>query len=46
MKYTTVSISEELMDTIKKYMDEHKGYYTSSGEFIRDAIREKMKRDK
>jgi Arc/MetJ-type ribon-helix-helix transcriptional regulator len=46
MKYTTVSISKELMNIIKEYMNLHGGEYTSIAEFIRAAIREKIKCDK
>lgn len=46
MKYTTVSLSEDVMNKIKRYMKSHGGEYMSAGEVIRDAIREKLERDK
>ena len=43
-KYTTVSISEEMAQEIEKFMREHPELgYTSVGEFVREAIRQRIK---
>ena len=43
IKYTTVSISEELMNEIKKHISEYN--YVSIADFIRIAVRERMEID-
>ena len=43
IKYTSISISEPLMDEIKGYLKNHPGRYISAGDFMRDSIRRKLK---
>jgi len=44
IKYTTVSISEPFMNKIKDFIGNNEKYI-SCGDFIREAIREKMNRE-
>jgi hypothetical protein len=44
-RYTTISISKELMKQINEYIKENKTY-TSAGEFLRACVREKIGKDK
>jgi hypothetical protein len=44
IRYTTVSISENLMNDIKKHITKYKRNI-SGGDFVREAIKEKMKND-
>ena len=44
VKYTTISISEDLMNEIKKYLSINSSY-TSIADFVREAVRDKMKND-
>lgn len=45
IKYTSVSISEPLMQQIQEHIKTRKNYI-SAGDFLRAAAREKMDRDK
>ena len=40
IKYTTISISEPLMNEIKEYIEDKS--YVSVGEFVRDSIRKNL----
>lgn len=44
-KYTTLSISEDFMNEIKKHLSSHKNNYASIADFVREAVRSKIRSD-
>ena len=42
-EYRTISIPEELYTTIEEAMKKERGGYASVGEFVKDAVRTKLR---
>jgi len=42
-QYRTISIPEELYTTIEEAMEKERGGYVSVGEFVKEAVRTKLR---
>lgn len=42
--HSNVNVPDELLDRVEKVVEESEGGYTSKAEFVRAAIRERLKR--